>query len=130
MGNHALTDDQCCRLISNPFAMHCLSRIRVICKEVFDYHNQMKWSELNMRSIWLVVGLCLLSLALCGSATVPWDIATEIGLDQSVVDYAPGAYYKVDVPTPGTLSVVMEEVPSQMITWIISMCLAHVNQHQ
>jgi len=73
-----------------------------------------------MRSNWLVVGLCLLSLALSVSATVPSD-AEAIELDQSVEGIAPGAYYKVEVPAPGTLSVVMEEVPSQMMTRLIIM---------
>jgi hypothetical protein len=80
----------------------------------------MKWSESNMRYTWLVVGLCLLFLALSGSATVPSD-AQAIELGQSVEGIAPGAYYKVEVSTPGTLSVVMEEVPSQMTTWLIVM---------
>jgi len=73
-----------------------------------------------MRPIWLVIGLCLLPLVLCGSASVPSD-AAAIELDQSVVDYAPGAYYKVEVPTPGTLAVVLEELPPLMTTRIIIM---------
>jgi hypothetical protein len=73
-----------------------------------------------MRYAWLAVGLCLLFLGLSGSATVPSDVEV-IELGQSAEGIAPGAYYKVDVPTPGTLSVVMVEVPPQMITRIIVM---------
>lgn len=78
----------------------------------------MKWDELKMRPIWLIVGLCFLPLVLCGSASVPSD-AKAIELDQRVEDFAPGAYYKVEVPTPGTLAVVLEELPADMMTRII-----------
>jgi len=71
-----------------------------------------------MRTAWLVIGLCLLALALNGYASVPSD-AKVIGLDQRVVDFAPGAYYKVEVSTPGTLAVVLEELPADMKTRII-----------
>jgi hypothetical protein len=70
-----------------------------------------------MRTTWLVIGLCLLPLVLCGSASVPSD-AKVIQLDQSVEDYAPGAYYKVEVSTPGTLAVILEELPADMKTRI------------
>jgi hypothetical protein len=70
-----------------------------------------------MRTAWMVVGLSLLMLALCGSASVPSD-AKPIELDQTITDYAPGYYYKVDVPTPGTLEVILEEVPADMETRI------------
>jgi hypothetical protein len=71
-----------------------------------------------MRTAWLVIGLCLLALALNGCASVPSE-AKVIELDQSVVDFAPGAYYKVEVSTPGTLAVVLEELPADMKTRII-----------
>jgi hypothetical protein len=71
-----------------------------------------------MKTTWLVFGLCLLLPVLCGSATVPSE-AKVIELDQRVVDYAPGAYYKVEVSTPGTLAVVLEELPANMKTRII-----------
>jgi hypothetical protein len=80
----------------------------------------MQWDELNMRTIWLMIGLCLLSLFTCGSGHIPSDAKT-IELDQSVVDYAPGAYYTVEVPTPGTLAVTLEELPADMKTRIIIM---------
>jgi len=71
-----------------------------------------------MRNTWLVVGFCLLLPVLCGSAHVPSE-AKVIELDQSVTDFAPGAYYMVDVSTPGTLAVVLEELPADMKTRII-----------
>ena len=71
-----------------------------------------------MRTAWLVIGLCLLVLALNGYASVPSD-AKLIELDQSVTDLAPGAYYKVQVSTPGTLAVVLEQLPDKMKTRII-----------
>lgn len=70
-----------------------------------------------MRITWLVLGLCLLQLALCGSASLPTD-AKAIELDQRVEDYAPGAYYKVYVAAPGTLAVMLEELPAEMQTRI------------
>jgi hypothetical protein len=71
-----------------------------------------------MRTAWLVIGLCLLVLALNGYASVPSG-AKVIELDQSVTDLAPGAYYKVQVSTPGTLAVALEQLPEQMKTRII-----------
>ena len=71
-----------------------------------------------MRITWLILGLCMLQLALCGSASLPID-AKVVELDQSVEDYAPGAYYKVAVPAPGTLAVVVEQVPVEMLTKIV-----------
>jgi hypothetical protein len=71
-----------------------------------------------MRTALLVIGLCLLALALNGYASVPSE-AKVIELDQSVTDFAPGAYYKVDVSTPGTLAVVLEQLPAEMKTRII-----------
>ena len=71
-----------------------------------------------MRNTWLAVGFCLLLPVLCGSATVPSE-AKVIELDQSVTDFAPGAYYRVEVSTPGTLAVVLEELPAKMKTRII-----------
>lgn len=62
----------------------------------------------------LVIGIVLL-LSIYGSATVPSD-AQVIGLDQRVEGSAPGAYYKVQVPSPGTLSVVLDQVPDDMLT--------------
>ncbi len=71
-----------------------------------------------MRAAWMVVWLGLLMLAFCGSASVPSD-AKPIELDQTITDYAPGYYYKVDVPAPGTLEVILEDVPADMETRII-----------
>ena len=71
-----------------------------------------------MRTAWIVIGLYLLALALNGYASVPSE-AKVIELDQSVTDFAPGAYYKVDVSTPGTLAVVLEQLPADMKTRII-----------
>jgi hypothetical protein len=71
-----------------------------------------------MRTAWLVIGLCLFGLALNGYASVPSG-AKVIELDQSVTDLAPGAYYKVQVSTPGTLAVALEQLPEQMKTRII-----------
>jgi hypothetical protein len=71
-----------------------------------------------MRTAWIVIGLCLLALPLNGYASVPSD-AKVIELDQSVEDFAPGAYYKVEVSSPGTLAVVLEELPADMKTRII-----------
>jgi len=34
------------------------------------------------------------------------------------VDYAPGACYKVYIPTPGTLAVMLEELPAEIQTRI------------
>jgi hypothetical protein len=70
-----------------------------------------------MRTELSVVGICLLSLVIPGSATLPSD-AQIIELDQNVVGYAPGAYYKLEISTPGTLTVVLEEVPAEMLTRI------------
>jgi hypothetical protein len=52
-----------------------------------------------------------------GFASIPND-AQAIGLDQMVEGWAPGAYYKVLVPSPGTLSVILDQVPSDMLTRI------------
>lgn len=71
---------------------------------------------LVMRAM-LVFGICLLSLVISGIATVPSD-APAIGLGQEVVGFAPGAYYKIDISTTGTLSVILEEVPADMLTRI------------
>ncbi len=70
-----------------------------------------------MRTKLLVIGICLLSLAIPGFATLPNDAQT-IELDQNVVGLAPGAYYKIEISTPGTLAVVLEEVPAEMLTRI------------
>jgi hypothetical protein len=70
-----------------------------------------------MRIELLVFGICLIWLATPGSATLPSD-AQIIGLDQSVMGYAPGAYYKVEVTEPATLQVILEEVPAEMQTRI------------
>jgi hypothetical protein len=70
-----------------------------------------------MRTELLVVGICLLSLAIPGFATLPSDAQT-IELDQNVVGFAPGAYYKIEISTPGTLAVVLEKVPAEMLTRI------------
>jgi len=70
-----------------------------------------------MRTELLVVGICLLSLAIPRIATLPSDAQT-IELDQNVVGFAPGAYYKIEISTPGTLAVVLEEVPVDMLTRI------------
>jgi hypothetical protein len=56
-------------------------------------------------------------LAIPGFATLPSDAQT-IELDQNVVGFAPGAYYKIEISTPGTLAVVLEEVPAEMLTRI------------
>jgi hypothetical protein len=71
-----------------------------------------------MRTAWIVIGLYLLALTLNGYASVPTD-AKVIELDQKVVDFAPGAYYKVEVSAPGTLVVVLEDLPAEMQTRII-----------
>jgi len=71
-----------------------------------------------MRYAWMIVGLSLLMLALCGSASVPSD-AKPIELDQTITDNAPGFYYRVDVPTPGTLEVILEDLPAEMETRIV-----------
>jgi hypothetical protein len=71
---------------------------------------------LDLKVAGLVIGIGLL-LSICGSASVPSDAQT-IGLDQTVTGMAPGAYYKVNVPSPGTLSVILEEVPADMLTKI------------
>lgn len=71
-----------------------------------------------MRAAWMVVWLGLLMLVFCGSASVPSD-AKPIELDQTITDYAPGYYYRVDVPAPGTLEVILEDVPADMETRII-----------
>jgi hypothetical protein len=70
-----------------------------------------------MRTKLLVIGICLLSLAIPGFATLPSDAQT-IELDQNVVGFAPGAYYTIEISTPGTLAVVLEEVPAEMLTRI------------
>ena len=70
-----------------------------------------------MRIGLLVFGICLIWLATPGFATLPSD-AQIIGLDQSVVGYAPGAYYRVEISTPATLQVILEEVPAEMQTRI------------
>ncbi|MDQ1261134.1 MAG: hypothetical protein QG575_315 [Euryarchaeota archaeon] len=70
-----------------------------------------------MRIELLVICICLISLATPGLATLPSD-AQVISLDQSVVGYAPGAYYKVDISEPATLQVILEEVPAEMQTRI------------
>jgi hypothetical protein len=70
-----------------------------------------------MRTELSVVGICLLSLVIPGFATLPSD-AQIIELGQNVVGYAPGAYYKLEISTPGTLAVVLEEVPAEMLTRI------------
>ena len=70
-----------------------------------------------MRIELLVFGICLISLATPGLATLPSD-AQVISLDQSVVGYAPGAYYKVEISEPATLQVILEEVPAEMQTRI------------
>jgi hypothetical protein len=70
-----------------------------------------------MRTKLLVIGICLLSLAIPGFATLPNDAQT-IELDRNVVGFAPGAYYKIEISTPGTLAVVLEEVPAEMLTRI------------
>jgi hypothetical protein len=71
-----------------------------------------------MRIVWLIISLCLLPSVLCGSASVPTD-AKAIELDQRVVDFAPGAYYKAEIPTTGTLAVVLDELPADMKTRIV-----------
>lgn len=71
-----------------------------------------------MRFIWLVICLSLFPLVICGSASVPND-ANPIELDQRVVDFAPGAYYKVEISSAGTLSVVLDELPGEMKTRIV-----------
>ncbi len=68
-----------------------------------------------MRIELLVFGICLISLAAPGYATLPSD-AQVINLDESVVGYAPGAYYKVEISSPATLQVILEEVPAEMQT--------------
>lgn len=70
-----------------------------------------------MRIGLLVFGICLISLATPGFATLPSD-AQIISLDQSVMGYAPGAYYKVELTTPATLQVILDEVPAEMQTRI------------
>jgi hypothetical protein len=77
-----------------------------VCEDVFA-----------MRIELLVFGICLIWLASPGFATLPSD-AQIIGLDESVMGYAPGAYYKVEITTPATLQVILEEVPGQMQTRI------------
>jgi hypothetical protein len=57
-----------------------------------------------MRTKLLVIRICLLSLAIPGFATLASDAQT-IELNQNVVGFAPGAYYKVEISTSGTLSV-------------------------
>jgi hypothetical protein len=64
-----------------------------------------------------LLGICLLFLAAPGFATLPSD-AQIIGLDESVVGYAPGAYYKVEISEPATVQVILEEVPAEMQTRI------------
>lgn len=71
-----------------------------------------------MRIAWPVIGISLLLLATCGSASVPMD-AKVIELDKKVVDFAPGAYYKVDISAAGTLAVVIDELPADMKTRIV-----------
>jgi hypothetical protein len=68
------------------------------------------------RFVRLIVGIILL-LSMQGLASVPSD-ALAIGLDQVVEGWAPGAYYKVLVPSPGTLCVILDQVPSEMLTRI------------
>ena len=52
-----------------------------------------------------------------GLASLPSDAQT-IGLEQIVEGWAPGSYYKVQVPSPGTLSVILDQVPDDMLTRI------------
>jgi hypothetical protein len=73
-----------------------------------------------MRIELLIFGICLIWLATPGFATLPSD-AQIIGLDESVIGYAPGAYYKVEITTPATLQVNLEEVPAEMQTRIAIM---------
>jgi hypothetical protein len=70
-----------------------------------------------MKKIALALGLMLLCTAQMALATNPSD-AIEIGLDQTITGLAPGAYYKINLDTPGKLSVILEEVPADMLTWI------------
>jgi hypothetical protein len=71
---------------------------------------------LAMKFFGLAVGVVLL-LSIYGSASLPSD-AQIIGLDQRVEGYAPRAYYKVQVPSPGTLSFILDQVPNDMLTRI------------
>jgi len=68
------------------------------------------------RFVGLIVCIFFL-LSTHGLASLPSDAQT-IGLDQMVEGWAPGAYYKVQVPSPGTLSVILDQVPDDMLTRI------------
>jgi hypothetical protein len=59
---------------------------------------------------------CLVA-SIYASASVPSD-AQVIGLDQRIESSAPGAHYKVQVSLPGTLSVILDQVPDDMLTRI------------
>jgi hypothetical protein len=71
---------------------------------------------LDIKAVGFIIGIGLLFF-IQGSATLPSD-AQVIDFGQTVTGSAPGAYYKVDVPSPGTLSVILEEVPPDMLTRI------------
>lgn len=68
------------------------------------------------RFVVLVTGVFLL-ISMHGLASVPSD-AQAIDLNQMVEGLAPGAYYKVLVPSPGTLYVILDKVPADMLTRI------------
>jgi len=61
--------------------------------------------------------LHFLSASMHGLASLPSDAQT-IGLDQMAEGWAPGAYYKVQVPSPGTLSIILDQVLNDMLTRI------------
>lgn len=71
---------------------------------------------ISSRPVLLILGLLILQ-ALQASATLPEDAQT-IALDESVEGFAPGAYYKLELTETGTLAVIMDSVPVEMITRI------------
>jgi hypothetical protein len=80
------------------------------------FYKNSKGLAMSKRFVGLVIVTFFL-LFIHGLASVPSDAQT-IGLGQMVEGWAPGAYYKVLVPSPGSLSVILDQVPAEMLTRI------------